>query len=51
VEPERLHTPVPITGPDRVWDSVDRQRLRRAIDETFARIERDAPAVAHLEGR
>jgi FTR1 family protein len=51
VEPERLHTPIPLTGPDRVWDSVDRQRLRRAVDETFARIERDASAVARIEGR
>ncbi|HEY6221977.1 MAG TPA: hypothetical protein VIX13_05520, partial [Candidatus Eisenbacteria bacterium] len=51
VEPERLHTPTPVTGPDRVWDSVDRQRLRLALGETLARIERDAPAVARLEGR
>jgi hypothetical protein len=51
VEPERLHTPIPVTGPDRVWDSVDRQRLRHALDETLARIERDASAVARLEGR
>jgi len=51
VEPERLHIPSPVTGPDRVWDSVDRQRLRLALDETFARIERDASAVARLEGR
>lgn len=51
VDPERLHAPIAVTGPDRVWDSVDRQRLRRAIDVTIARIERDAPAVARLEGR
>ncbi|HYR69725.1 MAG TPA: hypothetical protein VER77_07560, partial [Candidatus Dormibacteraeota bacterium] len=51
VAPERLHTQAPLTGPDRVWDSVDRQRLRRALDETLARIERDASVVARHEGR
>ena len=51
VEPERLHVQTQVTGPDRVWDSVDRQRLRRALDETIARIERDASAVARHEGR
>jgi len=51
VEPDRLHAPISLIGPDRVWDSVDRQRLRRAVDETFARIERDASAVARIEGR
>lgn len=39
--PERLHISTPPTGPDRAWDLVDRERLRRAIDETFARIESD----------
>jgi high-affinity iron transporter len=51
VAPDRLHTQPPLTGPDRVWDSVDRQRLRRALDETLARIERDASVVARHKGR
>jgi FTR1 family protein len=50
VEPERLHTSIPVIGPDRVWDSIDRQRLLRAIDEAAARIERDTPTIARLEG-
>jgi len=34
----RLHLAKPVSGPDRVWDGVDRAALRSAIDETFERI-------------
>ena len=49
--PELLNVPVPPTGPDRVWDSVDRGRLQHAVQETFRRVEHDGPATALAAGR
>jgi hypothetical protein len=51
VAPDQLHIPLVIDGPDRVWDQVDREALARGIDQSFARIERDSPAIARAEGR
>jgi hypothetical protein len=44
--PEQLHVAVPLTGPDRVWDSIDRARLLRAVEETFTRVEQNGPAAS-----
>ncbi len=49
--PEQLHASTPLTGPDRVWESVDRGQLKRAIDEAFTRMDKDALPGATAEGR
>lgn len=43
--PDMENVAIPVTGPDRVWDGVDRSRLQAAVSETFARIERDFPTA------
>lgn len=49
--PDRLHVATSLTGPDRVWDSVDRESLRRAVETTLNRIEKGAQAKARIEGQ
>ncbi|MGH7680383.1 MAG: FTR1 family protein [Candidatus Eiseniibacteriota bacterium] len=49
--PELLTVAIPLTGPDRVWDGIDRSRLQTAVTESFARIESQAPAFSSAKAR
>ncbi len=42
VAADELHMAPPLVGPDRVWETVDREPLRRAVEDSFARIENGA---------
>jgi len=38
--PDRLHASIPVRGPDRVWEGVDRAALRSAVNVAFDRVAR-----------
>ena len=46
VAPERLHATIAAEGPDRVWEAIDRESLRRGIEETIRRIEAGPPGAS-----
>ena len=45
VTPDRLHAPIVVRGPDRVWENVDRAALRAAVNAAFDRIVQNPPAA------